>query len=148
MNMQVPITDSELYQMSNTTSGFVWYKHTDTLLVKSLGSGHQPPFLRTRFSSIAATKLDNAGKIQSGIVFPEGSLIVKELRNDPITLVRYAVMYKKTGDPNADTNGWLWTYINPDGSSAIPISDKGNQCISCHSQSGNINGVLMNKYQP
>ncbi len=88
-------TDKELYEMSKTTSGFVWYKNSNALLDKSSGSAHPQPFLRTRYNSIAAGKLDSNGKIQQGAIFPEGSLIVKELHDNSTKLGRYAILYKK-----------------------------------------------------
>ncbi len=141
-------TDKELYDMAKETQGFTWYKYTSAYLPKSSGSGHNQPLLRTRFNKEAATKLDSLGKVMSGASFPEGSLIVKELNDDPSTLVRYAILYKKTGHTDADANGWVWGYINADGTVSEPASNKGKACIGCHSQADNIDYVLMNKYFP
>jgi hypothetical protein len=141
-------TDEELYEMSKTTSGFVWFKNSSDFLDKSSGSGHSQPFLRTRFNSIAASKLDSDGKIQSSAIFPEGSLIVKELHSSSTTLERYAILYKKSGSEDADAKGWVWGYINGDGTVAVSASTKGSSCISCHSQANNIDYMLMNKYFP
>lgn len=141
-------TDKELYELAKATSGFVWYKNSSTLLNKSSGSGHPQPFLRTRFNSVAATKLDSDGKIISGAIFPEGSLIVKEFYDNPTTLARYAILYKKSGSADADAKGWVWGYINANGSVADAASRKGISCISCHSQAGNIDYMLMNKFFP
>ena len=140
--------DKELLDMAQETSGFIWYKNSDALLNKSSGSGHSQPFLRTRYNTVAASMLDSTGKIISGSVFPEGSLIVKELFENSTTLDRYAVLYKKASDPNADAKGWVWGYINADGTVAEPASNKGKGCISCHSQNGNIDYMLMNVYFP
>ena len=118
-------TDRELYDMSNATSGFVWYKNSNAVLDKSAGSGHPQPFLKTRYNSIAATKLDSNRKIMTGAVFPEGSLIVKELYDNSTTLGRYAILYKKTESADADANGWVWGYINSDGTVAEAASKKG-----------------------
>lgn len=134
--------------MSKATSGFVWYKNSSSLLNKSAGSGHPQSFLKTRYNSVAATKLDSDGKIMTGAKFPEGSLIVKELYDNSTTLGRYAILYKKTGSADADANGWVWGYINSDGTVAESASKKGTSCISCHSQAGNIVYMLMNKYFP
>src|SRR5690606_15177374 len=71
--------DEEMYELATNTAGFIWYKHSDALLPKSSGSGHNAPSLRTRYNATAATMLDVDGKVQAGAVFPEGSLIVKEL---------------------------------------------------------------------
>ena len=139
--------DKELYDMAKNTSGFTWYKFSDDLLNKSAGSGHDYPYLRTRFNAVAAQMLDSTGKIQEGISFPEGSLIVKELYSDASSLSRYAILYKKS-HPSADANGWLWGYVNSDETVAITAEDKGKQCIGCHNQAGNIDYMLMNVYFP
>lgn len=141
-------TDNELYEMAKATSGFTWFKNSSSLLDKSSGSGHPQPFLRTRYNSVAATKLDSIGKIMTGATFPEGSLIVKELHDNSTTLGRYAILYKKSGSADADAKGWVWGYINADGSVAEASSKKGSSCISCHSQADNIDYMLMNKYFP
>lgn len=141
-------TDKELYEMSKNSNGFVWYKNSSSLLDKSSGSAHPQPFLRTRYNSIAATKLDSNGKVMLDAEFPEGSLIVKELFDNSTTLGRYAILYKKSASPDADAKGWVWGYINSDGAVVESASKKGTSCISCHSQADNIDYMLMNKYFP
>lgn len=141
-------TDMILYDLSKEMNGFTWFKNSSSLLNKSSGSGHPQAFLRTRYNSIAASKLDSNGEIITGAIFPEGSLIVKELYPTSSTLGRYAILYKKPGSANADAKGWVWGYINPDGSVAEPASKKGVSCISCHSQPDNIDYMLMNKFFP
>ncbi len=141
-------TDLELYNLSKTTVGFTWYKNLDSLLAKSPSSGHAEPFLKTRYNAIAATKLDGTGKVQAGADFPEGSLIVKELFNNATTIGRYAILYKNATNKDADANGWVWGYVNADGTVNQPASNKGSACINCHSQSDNIDYMLMNKYFP
>jgi len=141
-------TDITLYNMSIQTSGFTWYKLSDEFLDKSAGSGHNYPFLRTRYNATAATKLDGNGQIQAGASFPEGSLIVKELINADFSVGRYAILYKESDNALADANGWVWGYVNGDKTIAVPASDKGKACISCHQQSGSIDYMLMNTYFP
>lgn len=140
--------DTELYDLAKETSGFVWYKNSDSLLPISSGSGHSFPYLRTRYNSIAATQLESNGKIKVTADFPEGSIIVKELYSSETNLSRYAVLYKKAENVYADDNGWVWGYINSDGSVASSATGKGGSCISCHSQAGNIDYMLMNTYFP
>lgn len=142
------LTDKELYEKSKSSVGFTYYKFNSELLPKSSGSGHSQAFLKTRFNDIAATVLDNDGKVLEGTSFPEGSLIVKELWSTETEFSRYAILLKEPGNPDADAKGWVWGYINADGSVAIPASDKGAACISCHSQSDNIDYTLMNKAFP
>ena len=141
-------TDLELYEMAKVTEGFTWYMLSDGLLDKSAGSGHNYPFLRTRYNTEAATQLDPDGKIKPGASFPEGSLVVKELYNDGSTLGRYAILYKDSGNADADANGWVWGYIDANGSVAEPASKKGTSCIGCHTQDGGIDYMLMNKFFP
>lgn len=139
--------DREMYDMATNTAGHIWYKDSDALLSKSSGSGHNSSFLRTRYNSIAATMLDANGKVKDGAVFPDGSLIVKELINNT-TPVRYAILLKRSGHEAADSKGWIWSYLNADGTIAEPAANKGNICTGCHNQDGNIDYMLMNKFFP
>lgn len=141
-------TDEELYEMSKETNGFVWYKNSSALLDKSSGSAHPQALLRTRYNAIAATQLNSDGKVDSNAVFPEGSLIVKELFDNPTTLGRYAILYKNSESADADAKGWVWGYINADGEVSASASMKGSSCINCHSQANNIDYMLMNKFFP
>ncbi len=92
--------------------------------------------------------LDSSGMIMDSILFPDGSLVVKDLYSDASTLARYAVLYKQSNSSYADDQGWIWGYINADGTVAVSAEEKGQQCITCHSQEGNIDYMLMNKYFP
>jgi hypothetical protein len=140
--------DEELFELAKETSGFVWYKNSSSLLSKSSGSGHPQTSLRTRYNAAAATKLDANGKITANATFPEGALIVKELYENSTTVIRYAILYKKTDSSSADAKGWVWGYIDANGKVAEPASNKGKACISCHNQSDNIDYMLMNKFFP
>lgn len=141
-------TDLQLFEMAKETQGFTWYMNSGELLPKSSGSGHNYPYLRTRYNTEASTQLDPDGKIKADAVFPEGSVVVKELYKDGSTLGRYAVLYKDPGNADADANGWVWGYIDADGDVAEPASKKGTSCINCHSQDGSIDYMLMNKFFP
>jgi hypothetical protein len=136
-----------MLHMAAQSSGFTWYKQSDTWLGKSTGSGHNFSKLRTRFNSIASTVLDSNGKIKDNASFPEGSFIVKELSNGT-EAERYAMLLKRSGDPNADSRGWIWGYVNKSGTIAEEASNKGRACIGCHTQSGSIDYMLMNKFFP
>lgn len=141
-------TDLLLYDMATVDTGFVWFKFSDEALEKSSGSGHSEPKLRTRYNAVAAAMLDANGRIQEGAQFPDGSLIVKELLENDLSISLYAVLYKKADNPDADANGWVWGYLNPNGTVRTPASDKGSGCIGCHMQSGHIDYMLMNKFYP
>lgn len=140
--------DQQLYEMAKNADGFRWYKNSNVLLDMSNGSGHSQPYLKTRYNAIAAQSLDSLGKINPNSLFAEGSVIVKELYSSTTKLYRYAVLYKKPDLPEADTNGWVWGYINANGDVAVSAKEKGSACINCHSQTENIDYMLMNKYFP
>jgi len=140
--------DRELYDKARETTGFIWYKKSDALLNTTSGSGHNFPFLRTRYNSIASANLNDAGRIIEGSTFPAGSVIVKEFHDSSKKIARYAVLYKNPDSKDADSKGWVWGYINADGTIAQSATEKGNGCNSCHNQSGNIDYMLMNKYFP
>lgn len=140
--------DAELYEMAMISEDFVWYKFSDELLDKSIASGHNAPYLRTRYNFIAASYLDSVGKVNADAIFPNGALIVKELRQDENTLERYAILYKQNNHEYADEHGWIWGYVNEDKTVRISAAEKGSDCINCHLQDGNIDYTLMNKYFP
>lgn len=137
-------SDKELYDKSKITSGFTYYKKSNAIVNKTAGSGHSDAKLATRFNSEASQSLDADGKVKSGALFADNALIVKELydKNDKAT--GYAIMYKKTGDANADSKGWLWAVYSTDGTVKQSITKKGSGCVSCHSGNGNIDNSLMN----
>jgi hypothetical protein len=139
--------DLELFNMAEETSGFTWYKNSDAWLPKSAGSGHNYTSLRTRYNTIASTQLDGDGKVMANASFPEGSLVVKELSSSS-SVERYAILYKRSDSEHADANGWVWGYVNSDGTVATTAEDKGAICTGCHLQPDNIDYMLMNKFFP
>ena len=141
-------TDLELLEFVNNSSSYVWYKNSDALLGAGNRSGHTEPFLRTKYSALAATVLDAQGKVMSDTVFPVGSVIIKELYANPQRISTYAVLYKQPGHPDADIRGWVWGYIYADGSVREPAANKGRACAGCHSQPGHIDYSLMNIEHP
>ncbi|MCE2846129.1 MAG: cytochrome P460 family protein [Sphingobacteriales bacterium] len=140
--------DKELLDLASSTSGFTWYKNSASFLPKSSASAHPFSYLRTRYNAIASAALDSNGKVIDSTLFPEGSLVVKELSNSIGGLDRYAILLKRTGSPHADSKGWVWGYINKDKSVAEPASKKGASCSGCHAQTGNIDYMLMNIAHP
>ncbi len=140
--------EKALFQKVKDTEGFVWFKYSNTSLPKSNGSGHEQPFLKTRYNTIAATMLDSVGLVKPGSIFPEGSIVVKELLDGNGKLEVYAMLYKKSSHPSADERGWVWGEYYPDGTVKIASTLKGKDCNGCHSQSGNEDYMLMNKCFP
>ena len=140
--------ETEIYNKAKSTDGFVWFKYSNIPLSKSSGSGHEQPLLKTRYNDIASAQLDSIGKIKTGAAFPEESMIVKELLDGLGNIQVYAVLYKNSKHPSADSKGWVWGYYNKDGTVRISSSLKGKDCSGCHSQTGHEDYMLMNKYYP
>lgn len=140
--------DWELYEMAQETEGFTWYKNNATPLIKSTGSGHSYPKLRTRYNNVASQFLDSNGQVIDNSKFTDGSLIVKELLNNNDALELYAILLKDADNEHADANGWVWGYLTASGDVTESATNKGAACISCHSQPGNIDYGLMNKEFP
>ena len=141
-------TDQFLLAEAEKTEGYVYFNFSDVYLDKSSGSGHSQPHLRTRYNSIAAASLDASGRVKGNATFAEGSIIVKDLLNADKTINLYAILYKKSDHKDADEKGWVWGYVEPSGTIRAGAANKGSACISCHSQSGNIDYMLMNKFYP
>ena len=140
-------SDAELLELAIANNDFEWYKFSDDLLNPGARTGHLEEQLRTRYNQVAKSNLDSLGKVIENSKFPENSLIVKELFKNG-KLDTYAIMYKKTGDENADDNGWVWGYIRENGNIRNAADRKGQGCIGCHSISGNIDLTLMNAEHP
>lgn len=141
-------TDLELLEFINNSSNYVWYKFSDQLILSGSGSGHTESLLRTKYSPLASTVLDQNGKVIADTSFPVGSVIIKELHSSPTTLSTYAVMYKQPGHKDADIYGWVWGYLYKDGSVREPASNKGKACNGCHNGQGSIDFTLMNREHP
>jgi hypothetical protein len=84
--------------------------------------------------SINATALAalQSGRLTQAAQFPDGSIILKEVRprvDAPADL--YAVMYKDARNTLAG-EGWLWAEFSPNGSVNYSVSNRGTACTSCH----------------
>ena len=142
----VTVKEADLYAAAKLTAGFVYYKNSTAYLSKSAGSPHAEPLLRTRYNAKAAAMLDANGKVKTGAVFADSSLIVKELTNADSTVNIYAVMFKLSKASNADANGWVWTELKANGDIAYATSNKGAGCIGCHGNG--IDYTRMNDQHP
>ena len=124
-------TDGDLYSLGRSENGFVFYKNSADTITKAGGSGHPDPQLRTRYNSIAAQYLDLNGKVKTGTIFPDSSLIIKELFTNG-ALTTYVYLFKKKNDINADANGWLWAESSPTGTPTYSVAKRGAGCTGCH----------------
>ncbi|KAB2920648.1 MAG: cytochrome P460 family protein [Bacteroidetes bacterium] len=125
-------TEAQLYSLGKNAAGFTFYKNSADTITKGGNSAHPDPQLRTRYNSVAARFLGSDGKVKAGTLFPDSSLIVKELYTNSV-LTTYVFMFKRAGDPHADANGWVWAETHADGSTLYAASKKGAGCTGCHS---------------
>jgi hypothetical protein len=125
--------DSILYAQSESAAeGFVAYQNKDTVRASNSTSGHSP-FFKVRMNAKARSVLGADGKLPVGSVFPEGSIVVKDLYNTvggARQLV--AIMRKESANPYAK-EGWLWAEMQADGGAYVSAKDKGVLCTGCHS---------------
>lgn len=95
------------------------------------GSEAHRPVIRVRLNATARDAL-SGGRLPSGARFPDGAIVVKEIRpaaGTPPTL--YAVMVKDARNTHAG-DGWLWAEYGPTGSVAYSVERRGVACTSCH----------------
>lgn len=139
------ITDAALWNMVQSTTTWSYYKHNDTFLERGNGSGHTQSHLRTRYNTRAAAQLDLGGKVLVNPVFPDSSLIVKELANGK-TVEQIAVMFKLRGAANAGSGGWIWAEYTPSGEVVRSAIGGAATCSGCHSSG--IDYTRMNSAHP
>ena len=129
------ITDSELYSLA-IDSGYTFYKNNPNPLASANGSAHGN-YNSVRFNMKAQASLDNQGKLPPGAVFPDSSVIVKEIFSQKDGQPNlYAVMLKLSGAAY-NSESWLWAEYALDGSVIVSLKEKGRQCVSCHNSEGN-----------
>jgi len=126
------LTDAALHTLATAASGWTYYRLSPDTLSSSLASGHAERRLRIRFNARAATQLDANGRVRANAMFPDSSLIVKELYGASGQITTLAVMFRRPGDANLAAN-WLWGYFDGSGNVRIPLSTRGNSCTGCHS---------------
>ena len=118
-------SDTTLFDLIADTLGRKFYKNNTDVFLPAGGSPHGN--FRFWFNPKAQTALDTSGKLPISGVFPDSSLLMKEVRvslSDPVTV--FAVMYKLKGN-------WKWAEYGPSGNVLYSIKADPNACVSCHS---------------
>jgi hypothetical protein len=133
-----PVTDDaslfRLFTQADPVSGYVPFPDAEEFATGRLnGSEAHRPLVRVRLNARAAGALV-AGRLPAGGRFPDGSLLVKEVRPDAAAAVDvYAVMYRDAASPLAG-EGWIWAEFRPDGSVLYPVAGRGRSCTGCHAR--------------
>ncbi|MDQ3047815.1 MAG: hypothetical protein M3R27_09735 [Bacteroidota bacterium] len=117
------ISNQSLFDLIEQSAGTGYYQNGNIL--PAAGNSPHNSF-KLRFNSIALSALDSLGELPAGSIFPDSSLVVKEVTVGG-SLSEYAVMYKHKGS-------WVWGEYRTNGDVIYSIGNKGAACISCHSE--------------
>ena len=113
-------------------STYTLFPRADSITTGTLnGSAAHQPFVRVSMNATAFNALQG-DTLPPGGSFPEGSIILKEIRSNGQTIL-YAVLHKNSNNPFAG-NGWLWAEYEPDGTPFFSVTNRGAGCIACHSR--------------
>ena len=124
------VSDAALFALSAADASWTFYKRSPTPITRA-SQPHPESRALVRYNARAATQLDATGKVRAGAVFPDSSVIVKELSNGT-TISTYAVMMKVAGSASAGPAGWIWAEFGQGGSVKFPTASRGSACTSCH----------------
>ena len=128
-------SDEEFFRLiseSDPFSAYVLFPGVDSVTSGTLnGSTAHQPLVRVKMNATALSAL-RGDTLPSGTVFPEGSIVFKEILSGNTTQL-YAAIYKDTDNPLAG-NGWLWAEYEPDGTPFISVRGAGIQCTGCHAR--------------
>lgn len=126
----ITVSDAQLFAMQQAPVGWMFFGNTPDTLTGGSTTAHEPR-IRVRYNARAATQLNGSGRVIAGAVFPDSSLIVKDLYTGSVrTTVAY--MFKLSGASNAASGGWVWAETNDAGTPKISASQRGAGCVGCH----------------
>jgi len=118
--------DAALFTLVKNDSGKVTWKNAVNDSLFTSGSEHGSKQYKLRMNAVANAACTDAGKLPTGGVFPNSSLLVKQLYASPGGAVEsYAVMYKKDG-------AWLWAKYGVTGNVIFSFNENPAVCTGCH----------------
>jgi hypothetical protein len=125
----LPITifnDESLVALVKNDSGKVSWKNAANDSIFTSDAAHGTKQYKLRLNAIASAACTDAGKLPTGGVFPNSSIIVKQLYSTiGGSIESYAVMYKKDG-------AWLWAKYGASGNVIHSFNTNSSSCTSCH----------------
>jgi hypothetical protein len=121
-----------IFDAISDNKGFKWYMNNDTILRSASASAHNAWF-RVRYNGIAYAALSDAGRLPQNNAFPSGSLVVKELFDEQNGALKLIAVMEKNPTSSTASSGWNWIEYKPDGTVFYGLKEKGNGCVSCHS---------------
>jgi hypothetical protein len=124
------VSDATLFSLATADGAWTYYKRSAVPIARQ-SSAHPERTALVRYNAIAATQLDESGKVRRGASFPDSSLIVKALSNGN-GVATYAIMLKLRSSASAGVGGWVWGEFGPDGAVRYSTSGRGGGCAGCH----------------
>jgi hypothetical protein len=125
------VTDTQLYELQQAPTVWQTYRMRNDTLMRAGNSAH-PERIFVRYNPVAASQLDDQGRIRPEADFADSSLIVKDVfAGSARTVIAY--MFKMRSAPNAGPEGWVWAETLDDGTPFISASTRGAGCAPCHS---------------
>jgi len=125
------VTDAQLYQLQQAPTVWQTYRMKNDTLMRAGNSAH-PDRIFVRYNPVAASQLDDQGRIRPEADFADSSLIVKDVfTGSDRTVIAY--MLKMRSASNAGPGGWIWAETLDDGTPFISASTRGAGCAPCHS---------------
>lgn len=125
----LPVTvfdDAALYNLVKVDSGKTTWKNAANDSLFTSGAEHGSKQYKLRMNAWAKAACTDAGKLPTGGVFPDSSLLVKQLYTTPGGAVeKYAVLYKKSG-------AWLWAEYGVSGNVVKSFNSSSATCTGCH----------------
>lgn len=133
----------QLITRTDPLTGYLTFPNAEEFTAGRLnGSEAHRSIVRVSMNARALGALQG-GRLPTAAQFPDGSVILKEIRpqaDAPVSV--YAVMYKDASNTLAG-EGWLWAEFSPDGSVDYSVSDRGTACTSCHQrEQGRVNDLV------
>jgi hypothetical protein len=129
------VADETLIAQAKNTSSFTFFRNrTDTLQTDP--SSEHGLYMRVRMNSRALSVMNDSTSAATA-VFPDESIIVKEMydtKGGPLT--GFVVMYKLRSGSN-ENHGWLWGEYKSDGTPLYSVAKNGERCLGCHLESPN-----------
>ncbi|MFA6468759.1 MAG: hypothetical protein WCW35_07665 [Bacteroidota bacterium] len=126
------ITDAQLFQLVKSSPKAAYFNNVTDTIPGNSGAAHAGNIF-VWYNVQAKSQLTLTGRVQTNPVFPDSSLIVKEIFNSTGTKLYYAIMFKFSRASNKGPGDWVWAELNADGSPFISAAGKGESCAGCHS---------------
>lgn len=141
-------TDAQLFMLITAThpyAGYALFPGVDSVVSGTLnGSGAHQPLVRVSMNPIALASLA-ADTLTAGSAFAQGSIIVKEIREQGATTL-LAVMMKEPASDDA-AGGWLWAEFTPEGTAVFSLKNRGDGCVPCHSREQGLRNDLVRTFE-